>query len=119
VDLGSEHLGEGLVPTAPGVSDHPPFEPGEPAEYSEAAFDRCESVFDDPHIEEITAEDLLGDFPVVQFLDFDERHPVEVAELERPPAIFGPGFSVSSDGRWILSMHEQEESDLMLVEGFR
>ena len=56
---------------------------------------------------------------MVQFLDFGERHPVEVPELERPPAIFGPGFSVSSDGRWILSMHEQEESDLMLVEGFR
>jgi hypothetical protein len=44
---------------------------------------------------------------VVKLLDFDERNPREVAELERPPAIFGPGFSVSSDGRWILSMHEQ------------
>jgi len=25
----------------------------------------------------------------------------------------------SSDGRWIFFMHQQEESDLMLVEGFR
>ncbi len=26
------------------------------------------SVFDDPHIDEITAEDLLGDYPAVQYL---------------------------------------------------
>jgi hypothetical protein len=26
------------------------------------------SVFDDPHIEEITAEDLLGDYPAVQYV---------------------------------------------------
>ena len=26
------------------------------------------SVFDDPHIEEITAEDLLGDYPAVQYI---------------------------------------------------
>jgi hypothetical protein len=26
------------------------------------------SVFDDPHIEEITAEDLLGDYPAIQYV---------------------------------------------------
>ena len=29
------------------------------------------TVFDDPHIEEITAEDLLGDFPAVQYVPPD------------------------------------------------
>jgi serine/threonine protein kinase len=56
---------------------------------------------------------------VVKLFSFDRRRVTEVAELRRPPAIFGLGFSVSSDGRSILSTHEQEESDLMLVEDFR
>ena len=42
-----------------------------------------------------------------------------VAELGRPPALFGPGLSVSSDGRLVLLMLDQEESDLMLAENFR
>ena len=29
------------------------------------------SVFDDPHIDEITAEDLLGDYPAVQYVPPD------------------------------------------------
>ncbi len=29
------------------------------------------TVFDDPHIEEITAEDLLGDYPAVQYVPPD------------------------------------------------
>ena len=35
------------------------------------------------------------------------------------PFLWGPAFSVSSDGRWILSTQGQGGSDLMLVEGFR
>lgn len=32
------------------------------------------SVFDDPHIEEITADDLLGDYPAVQYVPPEGRY---------------------------------------------
>jgi serine/threonine protein kinase len=56
---------------------------------------------------------------VVRFLAFGRQRATEVARLERPPFLAGPAFSVSSDGRRILSAQVQDESDLMLVEGFR
>jgi hypothetical protein len=56
---------------------------------------------------------------VVRFMGFGERRATEVARLGCPPFLDGPAFSVSSDGRWILSTQVQEESDLMLVENFR
>ena len=56
---------------------------------------------------------------MVKFLGFDQVRPREVAELERPLNFMGPGFSVSSDGRWILFLLQQEESDLMVARGFR
>ncbi len=56
---------------------------------------------------------------VVQFLAFGRQRATEVARLERPPFLAGPALSVSSDGRRILSAQVQDESDLMLVEGFR
>ena len=55
---------------------------------------------------------------VVKRCDLDGGRVTVVAET-LPPALFGPGFSVSSDGRRILSMHTEEEADLMLAENFR
>jgi hypothetical protein len=40
-----------------------------------------------------------------------------VAVLEDQPHI--GGLSVSPDGRWILYVREESESDIMLVENFR
>ena len=40
-------------------------------------------------------------------------------ELTPPQAPFGPGLSVSADGRWLRSTQERDESDLMLAEPFR
>jgi hypothetical protein len=56
---------------------------------------------------------------VVKALGFEQGLPREVGELEGPIEFFGPSFDVSSDGRWILSTHQREESDLMLAENFR
>jgi serine/threonine protein kinase/dipeptidyl aminopeptidase/acylaminoacyl peptidase len=56
---------------------------------------------------------------VVRFLGLGQRHATEVAQLKHRPYLEGPAFSVSSDGRWILSAQIQEGSDLMLVENFR
>jgi hypothetical protein len=36
------------------------------------------SVFDDPHIEEITAEDLLGDYPAVQYVPPDGAFHIDI-----------------------------------------
>ena len=36
------------------------------------------SVFDDPHIEEITAEDLLGDYPAVQYVPPDGPFHIDI-----------------------------------------
>jgi len=35
-------------------------------------------VFDDPHIEEITAEDLLGDYPAVQYVPPDGTFHIDI-----------------------------------------
>jgi hypothetical protein len=43
----------------------------------------------------------------------------EVGRLGHAPYLDGPAFSVSSDGRWVLSGQLQGESDLMLVDDFR
>ena len=56
---------------------------------------------------------------VVEFLRFGQGRAKEVAQLRHPPFLAGPAFSVSSDGRFILSAQGQDESDLMLVENFR
>jgi len=56
---------------------------------------------------------------VVNFLSFDDGSVTRVSQLEYPPFLQGPGFSVSSDGRWILSTQWQSGADLMLVENFR
>ncbi len=36
------------------------------------------TVFDDPHIEEITAEDLLGDYPAVQYVPPDGDFHIDI-----------------------------------------
>ena len=36
------------------------------------------SVFDDPHVEEITAEDLLGDYPAVQYVPPDGAFHIDI-----------------------------------------
>jgi Tol biopolymer transport system component/DNA-binding winged helix-turn-helix (wHTH) protein len=56
---------------------------------------------------------------VVRFQGFNRRHATVVARLRHPPVTGGPGVSVSSDGRWMLSTQTQGESDLMMVETFR
>jgi hypothetical protein len=56
---------------------------------------------------------------VVKFVGFDQTHPKEVVELERPMDFLGPSFSVSPDGRWALGTLERRDADLMMAEGFR
>ena len=56
---------------------------------------------------------------VVSLLDLDQLEVTEVTRLPYAPRLAGPALSVSSDGRWILTSQEQEESDLILAEGFR
>jgi Tol biopolymer transport system component len=56
---------------------------------------------------------------VVKLFTFDQRRVAKIARLAHRPRLGGPAFSVSSDGRWALSMQTRHESDLMLVENFR
>jgi hypothetical protein len=56
---------------------------------------------------------------VVRFLGSGQSPAVDVAQLRYPPFLWGPGFSVSSDGHWALSAQGREQSDLMIVENFR
>jgi hypothetical protein len=56
---------------------------------------------------------------VVRFQGFGQREVTDVAQLRYPPFLGGPTLSVSSDGRWMLSMQLREEYDLMLIEDFR
>ena len=55
---------------------------------------------------------------VLRLFGFDGRVR-ELSRLRYPPRLAGPALSVSSDGRWALVSQQDEESDLMLVEGFR
>jgi Tol biopolymer transport system component/tRNA A-37 threonylcarbamoyl transferase component Bud32 len=55
----------------------------------------------------------------VNFLRFDDRSVTQLARLKNKPFLAGPAFSVSSDGRWILSAQIESGADLMLVENFR
>ncbi len=55
---------------------------------------------------------------VVRSYSFEDGSISEVAEFRFRP-IAGPAFGISPDGRWLLSaQHDEEESDLMLVENF-
>jgi Tol biopolymer transport system component/predicted Ser/Thr protein kinase len=56
---------------------------------------------------------------VVRSQRFDGGPVREVARLTYSPMLAGPAFSVSSDGRRIVSAQRQDGGDLMLVEGFR
>lgn len=60
-----------------------------------------------------------GEHWVVALFDLGRREATDVASLPYPPRLAGPALSVSSDGRWILTSQEQEESDLILAENFR
>jgi Tol biopolymer transport system component/predicted Ser/Thr protein kinase len=55
----------------------------------------------------------------IRFLDLGSHRESVVSTLRYPPRLSGPALSVSRDGRWLLVSQLQEESDLMLVEGFR
>ena len=55
--------------------------------------------------------------PAIEFYDFATGGSSTVTVLEDPPA--GWGLSVSPDGRWILYVRRESESDIMLVENFR
>ena len=56
---------------------------------------------------------------VIKSFRFDDGSIDELAGLAFEPSLGGPGFSVSSDGRWALCMLREADSDLMLVEDFR
>ena len=43
----------------------------------------------------------------------------QLAQLPYTPNFNGPGFGVSPEGRWILSVEHSSNWDLMLVENFR
>jgi hypothetical protein len=63
------------------------------------------SVFDDPHIEEITAEDLLGDYPAVQYVPPEGTFHLDIltrlgeafrfADLETQRVSFDEGLTVT------------------------
>jgi hypothetical protein len=56
----------------------------------------------------------------IEFFSFATRKVTKVATPERDPVFYGPGFSVSPDGRWILyAQVDIEASHIMLVENFR
>jgi eukaryotic-like serine/threonine-protein kinase len=56
----------------------------------------------------------------IEFFSFATRKVTKVATPERGPMLYGPGFSVSPDGRWILyAQADVAASHIMLVENFR
>jgi Tol biopolymer transport system component/tRNA A-37 threonylcarbamoyl transferase component Bud32 len=54
--------------------------------------------------------------PVIEFFEFSTEKVRQITELDGQ---LGPGFTVSPDGRWILFVRENAQSDIMLVENFR
>ncbi len=58
--------------------------------------------------------------PAIELFDLATRRATRIAELEKQPIRWTPGFSVARDERSIVfSQWEQGGSDVMLVEGFR
>jgi Tol biopolymer transport system component/DNA-binding winged helix-turn-helix (wHTH) protein len=56
----------------------------------------------------------------LEFFDFETRRVVHVARFEKAPTAFDAGLAVSSDGRSILYVQEDQiNSDIVLVENFR
>jgi serine/threonine protein kinase len=58
-------------------------------------------------------------FGAVNCLRFDDHSVTQLTQLKNKPFLAGPAFSVSPDGRWILSGQVESGADLMLVENFR
>ena len=56
----------------------------------------------------------------IEFFSFATTQRTQIAVVEKRPFWAGPGFAVSPDGRWmLLSLIDQSESDIMLMENFR
>src|SRR5262245_3314857 len=56
----------------------------------------------------------------IEFFSFATTQRTQIAVVEKRPFWAGPGFAVSPDGRWmLLTLIDQSESDIMLMENFR
>jgi Tol biopolymer transport system component/DNA-binding winged helix-turn-helix (wHTH) protein len=56
----------------------------------------------------------------IEFFSFATARRTQLAVVEKELFWSVPGFAVSPDGRWmLLSMNDQSESDIMLMENFR
>jgi Tol biopolymer transport system component len=56
----------------------------------------------------------------IEFFSFATAQRTQIAVVEKELVWAVPGFAVSPDGRWILlSLNDQNESDIMLMENFR
>jgi Tol biopolymer transport system component/tRNA A-37 threonylcarbamoyl transferase component Bud32 len=56
----------------------------------------------------------------IEFFSFATKQRTQLAIIEKELVWAVPGFAVSPDGRWmLLSMTDQNESDIMLLENFR
>ncbi len=56
----------------------------------------------------------------IEFFSFATNRRTQLAVIEKDLVWAVPGFAVSPDGRWmLLSMTDQNESDIMLMENFR
>jgi Tol biopolymer transport system component len=56
----------------------------------------------------------------IEFFSFATARRTQLAVIEKELFWGAPGFAVSPDGRWmLLSMSDQSESDIMLMENFR
>jgi len=56
----------------------------------------------------------------IQFYEFESRKATQIGSIEKELVQDMPGFSVTSDGRWMAwSQIDHAESDLMMIENFR
>jgi len=63
--------------------------------------------------------DTTGPKPIIEFYNFADHKVSRIATLAKPLPPEESGFAVSPDGRRILYLQVESETDIMLVENFR
>ena len=63
--------------------------------------------------------DTTGPKPTIEFYNFADHKVSRIATLAKPLPPEESGFAVSPDGRRILYLQVESETDIMLVENFR